>query len=124
MGDADSGNSNTQDIWAARTDSNLNVPPIGIQQIGNEIPLDFRLFQNFPNPFNSSTIIRFDINKQGNVKLSIYDILGREVYSINEFRKAGSCEMIFNGENLASGLYYYRIELEGFVETKKMVLIK
>lgn len=88
------------------------------------VPGEYRLEQNYPNPFNPSTTIKYHITKDGNVSLTIYDILGREVYSMSEFRKVGSYEYMFNGENLASGLYYYRIESNGFVETKKMALIK
>lgn len=97
---------------------------IGIQSISNEIPKSFSLYQNYPNPFNPSTSIKFDIPKAGNVSLKIYDITGKEVYSINEFKSAGQYEFTFDATNYASGLYFYKVESGLFIETKKMVLIK
>jgi type IX secretion system substrate protein len=124
VGSNEPDSNNNRDVYAARTDSMLNVPPIGIISHNEKIPDEFKLYQNYPNPFNPSTTIKYDIPMDGNISLRIYDILGREVYSMNEFKRAGSYEYKFSGENFASGLYYYRIESEGFVETKKMVLIK
>jgi hypothetical protein len=118
------------DVYAARTDSLLNVPPnfIGITSQQNEIPIEFKLYQNYPNPFNPITTIKYDIpvgTRHGVfVQLKIYDITGREVFGINEYKQAGSYSVTFDGTNFASGLYLYRIESGNFVETKKMVLIK
>ena len=100
-----------------------------IEQIGNIIFKDFLLFQNYPNPFNPTTNIQFGIPKDANVSIRIYDLLGREVFSVSEFKQAGSYEMMFDGSNLASGLYFYSIKAETsqrdvYTETKKMVLIK
>ena len=81
--------------------------------------------QNYPNPFNPVTNIKFDIPKQGHVTLKIYDVLGKEVANlVNEVKVPGSYVINFNGNNLASGVYYYRIEAGSFVEVKKMILIK
>jgi len=96
----------------------------GIQQFSNEIPKSFSLSQSYPNPFNPTTSIKFDIPKAGNVSLKIYDITGKEVYSINEFKSAGRYEFTFDASNYASGLYFYKLESGMFSETKKMVLIK
>jgi hypothetical protein len=89
------------------------------------------LYQNFPNPFNPSTVIRFEVplNKGGfrglSVKLKIYDILGREVTTlVDQFLKPGSYSVDFDGSNLASGIYFYRIISGDFTDSKKMVLIK
>ncbi|HEY3252147.1 MAG TPA: T9SS type A sorting domain-containing protein, partial [Ignavibacteria bacterium] len=130
------------DVYIVRTDSLLNTPPIGIKRIGNNIPSSFKLYQNYPNPFNPVTTISFDIppltseaRSHGvrgmNVQLKIYDITGREVFGIDEYKQAGSYSVTFDGTNLASGLYLYRIEVRqagsttgNFIETKKMVLIK
>ncbi|HJY64452.1 MAG TPA: T9SS type A sorting domain-containing protein, partial [Ignavibacteria bacterium] len=92
--------------------------------ITNNIPGQFKLYQNYPNPFNPVTIIKYDIPKDGQVSLKIYDITGREVFSVNEFRQAGSYSVTFNGTNFASGLYLYQLKAGNYVETKKMVLIK
>jgi len=76
------------------------------------------------NPFNPKTNITFDLPKDIDIRLTVYDVLGREVYNINELRKAGSNRVEFDGTNLASGVYYYSLEVGTFAETKKMVLIK
>ncbi len=92
----------------------------------NLIPTSFELHQNYPNPFNPSTKIAFDLPKDAKVKLVIYDILGREIKTLihNEFRAAGKYITEFNGSNLASGVYFYRLQAGDFVSVKKMVLIK
>jgi hypothetical protein len=91
----------------------------------NTIPTVFKLYQNFPNPFNPSATIKYDLPKDVKVLIRVYDILGREVKKlVDEFKKAGSYEINFNGTNLASGVYFYRIEAGTFVEAKKMVLVK
>ena len=97
---------------------------IGIKNENENVPQSFRLYQNYPNPFNPTTTIRYDIPRDGMVSVKIYDILGREVYSINEFRATGHYEMKFDGTNYASGLYFYRLEAGSFIQTKKMVLVK
>ncbi len=89
------------------------------------IPDKFSLHQNFPNPFNPVTKIRYDIPVSGNVSMKIYDNIGREVKSIiNEFKDAGYYTVEFNGINFASGVYYYKLETGNFTATKKMVLLK
>ncbi len=88
------------------------------------LPKDFKLHQNYPNPFNPVTTIKFDLPKEGIVKFKIYDILGKEVYSLNEILQAGYHNITFNGSNLSSGIYFYKIEYSNLVQTKRMVLIK
>jgi hypothetical protein len=113
------------DVYALRTDSLLNgPPPIGVNQINNKIPKFFKLFQNYPNPFNPETSIRFDIPQSSNVTIKVYDILGKEVFSLNEYKLAGSYEVKFDGSNLASGMYFYSLETKGYKDVKKMVLLK
>jgi hypothetical protein len=85
---------------------------------------EFRLSQNYPNPFNPSTMIRYDIPNDAVVKVKIYDILGKQVFGLDEFKKAGSYEVKFDGGNLASGMYFYSVEANGFKDTKRMVLLK
>jgi len=90
----------------------------------NNTPKQFRLLQNYPNPFNPITNIKYEIPKDVNVSIKIYDILGREVFSFNEYKLAGSYEVQFDGTNFASGMYFYKLEADGFSDTKKMVLLK
>ncbi|MBZ0203992.1 MAG: T9SS type A sorting domain-containing protein [Ignavibacteria bacterium] len=97
----------------------------GISQNGNTIPNSFSLGQNYPNPFNPSTKIEFAIPHGGFVTLKIYDMLGREVESLlNENMKPGSYNYDFDASHLSSGVYFYRIDTEGFSDVKKMMLIK
>jgi len=88
-------------------------------------PLHFKLEQNYPNPFNPSTKIQFTLEKAGMIKLTVYDMLGRELTTlVNEKRDVGSYEVTFNATNYASGIYYYKLQNDNMVQTKKMMLIK
>lgn len=108
--------------------------PVGINQGSNEIAAAFALLQNYPNPFNPKTIIHYSIvnlespaSQQGGsiVNLIVYDALGREVATlVNEKKSPGNYSVQFDGSNLPSGIYFYRIVTDGFTETKKMNLIK
>ena len=90
-----------------------------------EIPICAVLSQNFPNPFNATTTIKFELPKSSQVTLSVHDILGREVSMlINQRMDAGFHEVKFDGSNLASGVYFYRLQSDSFVETKKLLLMK
>ena len=101
---------------------------VGINQLSSEVPEDFSLSQNFPNPFNPSTKIRFDIQKASNVKLVVYNSLGKEISTlVNENLNAGTYETDFNGAGYNSGVYFYKLFINGenrFIETKKMILEK
>ncbi|MBK8980779.1 MAG: T9SS type A sorting domain-containing protein [Ignavibacteria bacterium] len=90
------------------------------------IPVEYQLSQNYPNPFNPVTKINFSLPQESKVKLTVYDILGREIKRLisNEFRTAGVYSMEFNGAGLSSGVYFYKLEAGKFVQTKRMVLIK
>ena len=89
------------------------------------IPMEFNLAQNYPNPFNPVTVIRFMNPKSGNMKLTVYDMLGREVAILADgFYSAGEHEVKFDGSNLASGIYFYCLQAGDFVQTKKMLLMK
>lgn len=97
--------------------------PIGVE--GNLLPVEFCLSQNFPNPFNASTKISYEIPKQGNVMLVVYDILGRVItVLVNKELKAGKYEAFWNASNYASGIYFYMIRYNDIIQSKKMVLIK
>jgi hypothetical protein len=97
-----------------------------VENIQSElIPREFSLSQNFPNPFNPATIIKFSIAKKSYVSLKIFDVLGNEVGNlVNEIKPAGNYDIKFNGEQLSSGVYFYRLETTDFVQTKKMILLK
>jgi hypothetical protein len=99
---------------------------IGKKEINNLIPTEYSLSQNYPNPFNPTTKINFDLPEDGKVNLIVYDILGREIIKLvnDEFKTAGKYSTEFKGINLASGVYFYRLETNDFVQTKRMVLIK
>ena len=91
----------------------------------NDIPSIFALEQNYPNPFNPTTNIQYDIPNDVFVSIKVYDMLGREVAElINEFKNAGRYIVGFNGSNLSSGIYYYKIKTGSFEQTRRMVLIK
>lgn len=99
--------------------------PTGIQNLNNTIPKSYSLLQNYPNPFNPSTQINYNIPVRSNVKLTVYDIMGREVQTlVNSMQEPGKYTVVFNADNLASGMYFYKIEAGSFTETKKMTLIK
>jgi len=86
---------------------------------------EFNLEQNYPNPFNPMTEISYSIAKESFVKLSIIDILGKEVYTaVNENRKPGSYKVTIDGSGLGSGVYFYKLTAGGFTQTRKMILLK
>jgi hypothetical protein len=110
--------------------SSIAAAPIGIKPISNEIPNRFELAQNFPNPFNPTTTIKFSIAKTGNVSIKIYDLTGRLVKTlVNQNMTPGKYDIKWtsmndNNQFVASGVYFYRIETSEFTDTKKMVLVK
>lgn len=98
---------------------------ISVSPISTIVPKDYSLYQNFPNPFNPSTKIKFDIKKAGIVKLIVFDVLGREVASLaNQYMAPGSYEATVNLANLSSGVYFYKLTAGDYSEIKKMVLVK
>lgn len=98
--------------------------------IGNPLPVKYNLYQNYPNPFNPVTTIRFDVPEplngfEANTKLSVYDISGREVITFVDQRLLqGTYEYTFDGTQLSSGVYFYRLQSGEFIQTKKMMLVK
>ena len=96
-----------------------------IRPFDGKVPVSYALSQNYPNPFNPSTEIEFSIKKAGDVSLKVYDLLGREVRTlVDEDMAAGTYKVRFDGTNLASGVYIYRIVAGEFSAIKKMVLVK
>lgn len=91
----------------------------------SEVPASYELLQNFPNPFNPSTVIKFGLPKNGFVTLKVYDALGKEVAQlVNGNLNAGTYNVDFNASRLSSGVYFYRISAGEFTEIRKMVLMK
>ncbi|RPI17900.1 MAG: T9SS C-terminal target domain-containing protein [Ignavibacteriae bacterium] len=99
---------------------------VGISNSGNEAVENYKLYSNYPNPFNPKTTIKYDIQKNSNVTLVVYDLLGRELTRLvnNEFKNAGRYEINWNATNYASGVYIYKIKAGDYISTKKMVLVK
>ena len=96
----------------------------GLNHLNHHIG-NYFLEQNFPNPFNNATKINFSIPEKDNIKLALYDILGKEVTTlVNEEIDAGFHSIDFNAENLASGIYFYKLETKYFCQTKRMILLK
>jgi photosystem II stability/assembly factor-like uncharacterized protein len=89
------------------------------------VPVKYGLYQNFPNPFNPTTEIRYDVLNKGNVSMKVYDQSGKEVYTlVNGIKNAGSYSVKFDASSIASGVYYYTLETGGNIFTKKMILVK
>jgi Secretion system C-terminal sorting domain len=98
---------------------------VGIQNISTEIPSSYSLSQNYPNPFNPSTVVRFQLSVAGLTTLKVFDMMGKEVQTlVNERLQAGTYETTFDGSNLSSGMYFYRLQTDGYTETRKMTLLK
>jgi len=116
-----SGDTGSLHAWCVRL--TYTCPTGGIQTV--EIPNSYMLYQNYPNPFNPVTKIKYGLPNNGYVKLTVYDELGKEVaVLVDGYRQANTYEAVFDATNLPSGVYYYKLEAEGFSDTKKMVIIK
>jgi len=104
----------------------IAVPgPVFAHQISTEIPAKYSLSQNYPNPFNPVTRINFAVSKAGFVSLKIYDLTGREIATlVDENLSAGTYTNSFNASALSSGIYFYTLKADNYVETKKMMLVK
>ncbi len=104
---------------------NIKLRPISSVIKGTEKPVIFSLSQNYPNPFNPITSIKYSISSSQNIKLVVYDILGKEVTTlVNEKQSIGDYEVRFDGSKLSSGIYFYKLSAENFSDVKSMILIK
>jgi hypothetical protein len=121
-------------MWTLGLQSAMtSVEEHGIKTMNNTIPNEYALLQNYPNPFNPVTSISFDIPKKSHIVLKIFDIIGREVTTLEngEF-SAGKYVKTWNASSFSSGVYFYRIDAhqitgsgnERFVSTRKLILIK
>jgi hypothetical protein len=105
---------------------------VGVNNVNPKLQGEFRLFQNYPNPFNPVSRIKYQIsnsegrNQNSEVRIIIYDITGKKITTlVNEKQRPGIYEVSFNGSNLASGVYFYRLTVNGnTIDTKKMILLK
>lgn len=121
-----SDNSTSGDDWNWAANKRIIVrSPSGIKNISGEVPGKYSLSQNYPNPFNPSTKIRFSIPQNSEVKLSVFDMSGKEVgVPVNGALTAGVYEADWHPVNLSSGIYFYTLKTGSFTDTKKMILLK
>jgi len=126
-GNSVNGNSepDTNDAWNFAANKTVRIYiPIGIENI-SEIANSFSLAQNYPNPFNPSTNIIISIEKESHVNLTVYDITGRLVKTLADKNfTRGTYRVTFDGSELPSGVYFYRLQADNFTETKKMLMVK
>ncbi len=119
QGTTSSANGQSSKVTLTATESTTGV------QSSNASPADFSLFQNYPNPFNPMTTIRFEIPQASVVRLSVLNLIGQEVsLVINEMKEAGSYQIQFDGNSIASGVYFYRLQAGSFSDTKRFVLLR
>jgi hypothetical protein len=104
---------------------------ISVHKIEKELPTNYELYQNYPNPFNPSTNIKYQITNNkyqitnNDVTLKVFDILGKEIATlVNEKQSPGEYEVIFEGSQYPSGIYFYKLITGDFTETRKMLMIK
>ena len=108
-------------------DSLAKIPPgmSAVAQKTDNFPAEFNLLQNYPNPFNPSTTISYTLKTSGNVKLSVYDLTGHEVaILVDGIQSAGNHDVQFDGANLTSGIYFYKLQTADQIFTRKMTLVK
>ncbi|MBS1518500.1 MAG: T9SS type A sorting domain-containing protein [Bacteroidetes bacterium] len=114
----------TGGIYKLKIDYSV-ITSVSENSISGIIPDNYSLEQNYPNPFNPSTIIKFSVPVSGNVSLKVYNQIGKEVETLSDgFKNAGSYEINFNAAALSSGVYFYKLETNGYTQTKKMLLVK
>jgi hypothetical protein len=98
---------------------------VGITDDQSHVPSAFELSQNYPNPFNAKTSIKYNLPRESNVTIEVYDIQGRKIETlISEKQAAGYYTVIWNAEDVSSGMYFYKIRTDEFEETQKMLLLK
>jgi hypothetical protein len=109
----------TEDLFLSLDDSDSVVEP------GPTIPERTELLANYPNPFNPSTTIQYRLSSDSNVKIDVFNSVGRKVATIlDQQQQAGEYDITFNADNFSSGIYFYRLQTSDFVRTRSMVLIK
>jgi photosystem II stability/assembly factor-like uncharacterized protein len=117
-----SGNSGILQSWGLKL---FFDNPTDVESDYSTIPNQFEVFQNFPNPFNPTTTIRWQLPEAGTLTLKIYDVLGREITTlVNEELSAGKHETVFDASQFSSGVYFYQLKAGDFIQTRKMILLK
>lgn len=108
------------DFWLVKTGPELAAEPLDAL-----LPAEHALYPNWPNPFNPTTTIRYDVKQTGNVRLTIFNLLGQEVSRlIDSQHLAGTYTVSWNATDLPSGIYFYQMQTADFVQTRKMALVK
>ena len=99
--------------------------PTSVNDRPSQIPAQYALYQNYPNPFNPETVIRYQIPVNSRVTLKVYDVLGRDIATLADGEQSGGTHsVLFNAANVSSGIYFYRIQVNGYSETKKLTILK
>lgn len=118
---------NSNEVWVSSFGGGMRVGNslLGIKKISTAVPEKFVLYQNYPNPFNPNSIIKFQISNSGYVKLTIFNVLGKEMITlVNEQLSPGTYQVQWEASNFPSGFYYYRLTEGNNAETRKMILLK
>ncbi|HSR16449.1 MAG TPA: DUF362 domain-containing protein [Ignavibacteriaceae bacterium] len=104
----------------------IKTPFVSVKNVSSNIPSDFVLYNNYPNPFNPSTTVKFQLKESSIVKLTVYDVAGKlvDIISDNEYRSAGTYEVKYRAEKLSSGVYFLLMEANNYSQTIKMVYLK
>jgi len=98
---------------------------LSVEQTSNDVPLAYRVDQNYPNPFNPTTTIEFALPENSNVTLKLFDILGRNIATlVDDKLQPGVYKVVLDTKNLSSGVYFYRLWADKFVQQRKLILIK
>ena len=104
---------------------NTDAGTVWVKNENKTIPVEFKLEQNYPNPFNPSTKIQYSLPHSSNVVIKVFDILGNEIETlVNEEKQTGTYDITWYAENLPSGIYFYQLKADNYVETKKMILLR
>ena len=119
---------NSSNLYAGSSSGVVYQPVSKITSVKSPetaLPAEFHLYQNYPNPFNPSTTIKYEISAESKVKLVIYNILGEKVAElVNAFQKPGEYSVNWNAKDFASGVYFYRLTSNSFIQSKKLLLLK
>ena len=101
------------------------TPVTAVEDKYSTFPVQFELAQNFPNPFNPSTLIQYTLGKNTNVKIAVYDLLGHKIATlVNEYQNTGSHKVVWDASGVSAGVYLYQMKVENQMFTKKMILVK
>ncbi|MBI5473097.1 MAG: immunoglobulin domain-containing protein [Ignavibacteriae bacterium] len=111
--------------WGGSRSSQSTTNRMSVGQAQSGLPTEYALYQNYPNPFNPTSIIRYDVPRTSRVTVSVYDVLGQEVATIlDEEQMAGRYSLTLDASSYASGVFFFRMQSAGFVQTKKMLVVK